>query len=276
MCVLCVASGRRGVRTARALPAVSPLLALPLLALLSACDKDEAVVQETAASEAALEAVCETPEEMLCQDALILNLGLQDDRSSQGEVRSSELGDGVYQLEVDASAGGISQAASEPWVYIRFGAQGAERLDLDDESALYSMEWHLALRRFQLRLNGGSSGPSCVGALPRLEQSFEDVVAQDPGAAFLYDAFFTESCELINDSSGLPGSPQVALGPWWSYPGCVATTGVPFVLRLDDGQQLKLVVDAYYASGQEACNEQGTMGTGSGSYTLRWAWVLQD
>jgi hypothetical protein len=266
MCLLCPESGRLRVRVA---------WALPLFALLSACVKDDGVVEETGASESVLESVCETPSELLCEDELILNLGLQDDESSDGQVVSTELVDGVYELQVDASAGGISQAASSPWVYIRFGADGAEKVALDDESALESMEWHLAMRRFQLRLNGGSSGPSCVGALPRLEESFEEAQAQDPAADFLQDVFFTESCELINDTSGLPGSPQVALGPWWSYPGCVATTGVPFVLQLEDGQQLKLVVDSYYASGQEACNAEGTMGTDSANFTLRWAWLLQ-
>lgn len=245
-----------------------------LLLLVTACTKDETPPVDTG-SEASLEAVCESPQELACEDALILNLGLQDDRSSEGEVTSTELGDGVFELQVDASAGGLSQAPSEPWVYIRFDADGARRVDIDDESALDSMDWHLAMRRFQLRLNGGSSGPSCVGALPRLEESFEDVEAQAHDAAFIEDAFFTESCELINDTSGLPSSPQVALGPWWSYPGCVATTGVPFVVQLDDGQQLKLVVDAYYAEGQAACNSEGKMGADSANFTLRWGWLLQ-
>lgn len=266
MCVLSTPAQRFGAWDSGALSM--------LLVLATACAKDTPAPQDSG-EVPALEAVCEAPAELACEDALILNLGLQDDRSSDGEVLSTPLGDGVYALQVDASAGGLSQASSEPWVYIRFGADGAERVDLDDESALDSMDWHLAMRRFQLRLNGGSSGASCVGAIPRLEEAFEEVEAQAHEAPFIQDSFFTESCELINDTSGLPNSPQLALGPWWSYPGCVATTGVPFVLQLDDGQQLKLVVDAYYAEGQEACNEEGRMGTDSAHFTLRWAWLLQ-
>lgn len=266
MCLLCTQTQRFGAWESGALSV--------FLVLATGCVKDERPPVDTGTGPT-LEAVCEAPAQMACEDALILNLGLQDDRSSDGELTSTALGDGVFELQVDASAGGLSQAPSEPWVYLRFGAEGAERVDIDDESALDSMDWHLAMRRFQLRLNGGSSGPSCVGALPRLEESFEAVQAQAHDADFIQDAFFTESCELINDTSGLPSSPQLALGPWWSYPGCVATTGVPFVVQLDDGQQLKLVVDSYYAEGQADCNSEGKMGTDSAHFTMRWGWLVQ-
>jgi hypothetical protein len=61
---------------------------------------------------------------------------------------------------------------------------------------------------------------------------------------------------------------------WWQYPGtCVATTGNVYVLALADGRHVKLVVDQYYASGQQTCNDTGSGGTGGGAIEARFAFV---
>ena len=77
---------------------------------------------------------------------------------------------------------------------------------------------------------------------------------------------------LINESS-LPNSPQTVLGPWWEYPGCVATTGHPFILELADGHNIKLVVEEYYDEGQDNCNTNGSMGSGSANFQMRWTFM---
>ncbi|HCH66039.1 MAG TPA: hypothetical protein DFR83_24770, partial [Deltaproteobacteria bacterium] len=205
------------------------------------------------------EAVCTEPEAIACEDDIILDLSLHDDKVSNGAVETSMDGDDFVTL-VDASAGGFSAASNNPWVYVKFTETGAERVDIDDYTALESMDWDLSLRRYLLRLNGGSSGPSCVGAAALVESAYADVEALPADTPFVEDGFYSDDCTLINDSSGLPGSPQVALGQWWEYPGCVATTMVPHVVRLADGRQLKLVVESYYGSGQETCNSTGRAG----------------
>lgn len=234
------------------------LLAAPLL---GACN-----------SEPDYEAVCTEPEAVQCFDSLLVDLSLQD-FSSDGAVTNTIDGDG-YISTVDATAGGFGQSSSNPWVYLKFTDEGLVRVDVDDESALESMEWHLSARRFILRLNSGASGPSCVEAAAYTDVAFTDLTAEDAEAGtFFADDYYTESCDIINDSSGLPGSPQVALAPWWSYPGCVATSEVPFLVRLDSGRLLKFVVDEYYGSGQAECNASGTPGEDSGTYTFRWSFV---
>jgi hypothetical protein len=222
------------------------------------------------------DAVCTEPAELACVDEIILDLALHDDMTSTGAVESSADG-GDFVTTVDATAGGFGNETENPWVYVKFTATGAERVDIDDETALESMDWDVAARRFILRLNGGTSGPSCVGAAAFLESSYADLVAQPPadlaGLPYVEDDFYTDDCTIINDSSGLPGSPQVALAPWWEYPGCVATTGHPFVLQLADGRHVAFSVEAYYASGQDTCNSTGASGTGSGTYTWRWRFL---
>lgn len=215
---------------------------------------------------------CEEPRELTCQDELVQRLGLHGDKVSEGEVTTEDRGN-YFVTTVDATAGGFGQSADNPWVYVRFTDSGAERLDIDDETALTDMRWHIAAKRFLLRLNGGSSGPSCVGAVPFLERSFEELTEVPDGLSPRQDDFLLEDCTIVNDSSGLPDSPQLALSPWWSYPGCVATSEVPFLLELEDGRYIRLVVDAYYGQDQDVCNTQSEPGSMGANFTWRWSFV---
>jgi hypothetical protein len=218
------------------------------------------------------EPVCSEPEPVSCEDDIILDLSLQDDKVTDGDV--TNVTDGAdFVTTVDASAGGYSAASSNPWVYFRFTDSGAERVDIDDVTALGSMDWDMSIRRYLVRINGGTSGPSCVGAIPLLEENYQDVASLPDDSPWVEDGFYTDDCTFVNDTSGLPGSPQVALGQWWEYPGCVKTTLVPHVIRLASGRQLKLVIEAYYGEGQEGCNDRGSMGSDSAVFTIRWAFL---
>ena len=235
---------------------------------LLACGEKE---QDTS-SVRALAPICEERMEIECEDAAILDLSLQDDQVSDGVVSTSE--DGTdFVSTVDASAGGYNGASSNPWVYVKFTETGLEKVEIDDESALESMDWDLSLRRFILRLNGGSTGASCVGSASFLESTYTDLVSVPDGLTYVQDDFYSDDCTIINDSSGLPGSPQVALAPWWTYDGCVQTTMIPHLIQLADGAVVKLVVESYYESDQEACNAGTGSGDGSAIYTLRWTFM---
>jgi len=220
----------------------------------------------------AVSPACTELEPVACEDAIVQDLSLHDDLVSDGRVKTTV--DGAdFVTTIDATAGGLDAAPANPWVYVRFTEDGAERVDIDDETALESMEWHLAARRFILRLNGGSSGPSCVGAAPFLERSYGELDEVPGDVEFVTDAYYTQDCTLINDSSGLEGSPQVALSPWWEYPGCVKTTKVPFLVQLEDGHVIKLRVDQYYAEGQSDCNQSSLPGSDGGTFQITWTYL---
>ena len=235
---------------------------------LLACGEKE---QDTS-SVIALDPICEERMVIECEDAAILDLSLQDDQVSEGAVTTSEEGTDFVST-VDASAGGYNAASSNPWVYVKFTETGLEKVEIDDESALESMDWDLSLRRFILRLNGGSTGASCVGSASFLESTYTDLVSVPDGLTYIQDDFYSDDCTIINDSSGLPGSPQVALAPWWTYDGCVQTTMIPHLIQLADGAVVKLVVESYYESNQEACNDGTGSGDGSAIFTLRWTFM---
>ena len=215
-----------------------------------------------------IEPVCDAPKTVECEDDLILSLSLHDDKVSDGAVNTTADGDSYI-----TTAGGFQDFSNNPWVYVKFTPAGAERVDIDDETALESMDWHIAARRFILRLNGGSSGASCVAAAPFLEKTYDELATVPDGVRYVEDDFTQADCTVINDSSGLPNSPQVALGAWWEYPGCVKTTGVPFLIRLDDGRQLRFEVLSSYQSEQEVCNSTGSGGVGGANFTWKWSFV---
>ena len=217
--------------------------------------------------EGELLAVCEEATPVSCEDDLVSDLSYQED-ISEGVVETTVEGDDFFTF-VDATAGGYSSASSNPWTYVKFTPEGAVKVEISDEDSLESMDWDLAARRFILRLNGGDSGPSCVGAATLLESAYADVAEVPEGVSYPLDDFYTDDCTFVNDSSGLEGSPQVALSAWWEYPGCVATTGYPFLVQLADGHVIKIVIETYYNENQEVCNETGSPPSDGGYIRFR-------
>lgn len=212
-----------------------------------------------------------TGERADCSDQLILDLGLVEGVVSDSAMTNTADGSG-WVSTIDATAGGLPNAPMNPWEYLRFTDTGLERIAVDDLDALSSTQWHIAVKRFGIRINSGNSGPSTVAAAAVFDGDYDAISELPNGALPLTDDFYSEACVLVDDGSGL-GAPNYTLTPWWSYPGCVATTGVPFVIELDDGAWVKFVVDAYYESGQDDCNASGAMGSGSANFTWRWAFL---
>lgn len=214
--------------------------------------------------------VAECEDGVPCEDAMILDLGLVSGTVSAGAVGNTADGGGWIST-VDATAGGIVDAANNPWTYLRFTSDGLEKVELDDIEALGSGQWHIAAKRFGIRLNGGSSGPGCV-SVATVDGDYADIDALPDDATLRTEAFYDNSCTVIDDGSGAGGVGYV-LTPWWFYPGCVGVTYAPFVIELEDGQHVKFMVDAYYESGQTDCNETGAMGSGSANFTWRWSFL---
>lgn len=206
---------------------------------------------------------------LACEDAAIQDLSLQE-KVSMGEV-SGALDGGDWVNQLDATAGGTANAAMNAWLYLRFTDDGLVKVDIDDIAALGSNAWDIAAKRYGIRVNSGSSGPSCV-TVAAATGAYAAVSAAPAESEFAAESYFGADCSLIQDSHML-GDPDYRMAAWWDYAGCVKTTGAPFVLRLGDGRAVKLVVEAYYAEGQAACNETNAMGSGSAMMTWRWAFL---
>lgn len=219
-------------------------------------------------------AVCTAPIAPACTDQSIPGLLLKKPVGS-GLVVTSAI-DGGFLSVVDASAGGMTP--SESYVYAKFSAAGLTKVMLGDEAALDSMAWDIAFRRYVIRLNGANSGSSCVGAaaLPA-GASYDGLTAVPVGAVYKLDTFYTDTpaaCTLVPDPLG---NPETALSTFYSYTGCVETTGLVYVVRTAEGRHLKLTVDAYYApmAAQTTCNTTHVTAAAftSANLSLRWAFL---
>lgn len=220
--------------------------------------------------------VCTEPTDVPCSDQVILQMNLKKD-PAPGAITSTPDGQG-WISSIDATAGGAFAADPHSYTYGRFTDAGLEKVAIGDEDALDSMDWDIAFRRYVVRINSGNSGPSCVRAarLPGTPD-FDSVTGAPDNVELRADEYFTESCELIPDGSGLPSSPATALSSFWTYPGCVQMTDHVFVLELANGRRVKLQVSSYYAPAtQEKCDADGKIpqgDTSSANYIVRWAFL---
>lgn len=214
---------------------------------------------------------CTTPTGVACTDQQISQLSLFSN-VSVGAIQHESQTDGVFIDQIDARAGGA--APTQSFVYARFTANGLERVEISDEQAFESLDWHIAFRRYLIRLNSGVGGPGCTQAARVPGNDFAGLTRVPDGITFRSEAYFTESCELVPDGSGLPGAAAVALGSYWTYAMCVQMSGNVFVVRLADGRDVKLRVLSYYAPDKQVtCDQTGTVPMPSGAAELRVEWA---
>lgn len=212
--------------------------------------------------------------EPLCQDEQIAELALKTNVSS-GKITEEGTTEGEFLTHIDATGGGMNPTQS--YVYARFTATGLQAVAISDEDAFESDAWDISFRRYFIRLNGGVAGPSCVeGARTSPATTFETLTSVPAGLTFRQEQYYTaDGCELVPDTSGLPG-PQTVLSSFWSYPGCVKMTFNTYVIALADGRHVKFQVKSYYTpSVQDSCNDSGTLTTpsGAGNFRVRWAFL---
>jgi hypothetical protein len=212
-----------------------------------------------------------------CSDQVSMNLDLKTTVNPSAILNATE--DGGFKSTIDSSAGGLTPTQS--FVYAKFTRAGLIKVAISDEAALLSLDWDIAFRRFVIRLNGGSSGPSCVGAAAiGLGTSYESITAPPSGANYRLDDFEgpPPMCMFKDDGSGLGTTPSTAIAntvdSYYLYSGCVRMTNQSFVVRTRYGRNVKLRVTSYYSTeaAQANCDNNGAPGTG-GTVRVRWAYL---
>jgi HmuY protein len=214
---------------------------------------------------------CEAAE-VSCRDEAFVSLQMNLTETAADAFTNTAAGTG-FMTDVDATAGGFG--GTGPWVYGKFNDDGLKAVLISDDASFDSLDWDIAFRRFVVRLNSGTGGPSCVAASRTAASTSFDSLADVPEEVeWNQEQFMSGTCETIADGSGLEGSPAVVLQNWWNYDNaCVATTGNVYLIQLADGRVAKLVIDEYYATNQATCNAAGGPGTGGGNFSLRWQFL---
>lgn len=207
-----------------------------------------------------------------CEDQVALQMDFKGNKAP-GSITDAPDGKGFLST-IDARAGGFMYTDS--YVYAKFTPTGLVKVEMTDNESITSMDWDIAFRRFVIRINSGNSGPSCVTAA-RLKAgtNFDDLMTTPADALFNPDEYFSATCQVIPDGSGL-GSPATVMSGFWKYQSCVQMTGNVYVVEKADGTRVKLLVTDYYEpTAQETCNMTGAvpMGTPGGMIRMRWAFV---
>jgi hypothetical protein len=215
-----------------------------------------------------------------CSDQAIQQLDLKTTVNSANTLIGNTTDGGSWDSTINATAGGVTPTMS--FVYAKFTDSGLVGVALDDQSALDSPDWDIAFRRFIIRLNGGTSGPSCVdaSAYPGAT-AFDAAMLPSATATYSTDQTFSPppDCTFKDDGSGLTTSPSTALdnpsASFYTYTSCVKMSGKVFAVRTREGRVVKLVITGYYAT--DAAQQQCQMGTmpmvAGGHITAHWAFL---
>lgn len=172
-------------------------------------------------------------------------------------------------LQVDASAGGYMAAANNPYIYVKLA--GKSKVDITDVSADSSLDWDIALKRDNLRSNGGDSGSGAAEVAILEGVDFAAVPSTAVATAnFDADTFVdAATCAPITDAIG---KPLTRFDGWYAYDGAT--------MKLSPANRVYLIRDAHAATvyklqiiGYYLDVPNGTGGTVSKSavFTLRYA-----
>ncbi len=155
-----------------------------------------------------------------------------DDDSTLPEsdhVLINDNGDGTFTALVDAS----SETA---WVHLDL----ALREESTPETPESSSDWDLGFLRYQVKLNGGVSGPDGLEAAMLPGQDWDALVAAPEGG------YLADAPDSVEDEDALP---DYALGGWYDYDSAshlLTPKDAVYVLRSPSGAYLKLQFQDYY------------------------------
>ncbi len=168
----------------------------------------------------------------------------------------------INKTVVDASAGGMSSAHKNPFVYISF--KDGSRVDIDDFAAKKDKTWDLALRRTVIRVNGGDSGAGQGAVAILTGKKLDDVKAVPSSSSFSSDDFLSSTCAIKRNAiNNIWTAFCGTAGLWYDYSSgshAVQPKAVAYVLRRANGEHVKLVIDSFYNSSNVG-----------GHFTIRWS-----
>lgn len=161
--------------------------------------------------------------------------------------------------QVDATAGGSANYSKNPFIYLDL--IGGKKVAITDVQAVQSGDWDIAFKRWQIKLNGGDSGPGGVGAARVDGKTLPEVTAA-PAGPYGEDSYFDAKCVAkLDDIMGL----GTVLSDWYEYDGVTMQLApkkeVIVLPRRDKKGHIKLQLTGYYK------------GMAGGNYALSWSFL---
>jgi heme-binding HmuY-like protein len=150
---------------------------------------------------------------------------------------------GVTSGTADATAGGLSASADNPYLYLDLKA--GTKVAINDLDARMSMAWDISLKRASLRVNGGDSGTG-GRKLAVVQAAMLSAVTAAPTSGYAADDFTDMNCQLLTLPAGEPAS---AFGEWYNYDPnthVVTPKSEVYVIERADGSHTALRLITYY------------------------------
>jgi hypothetical protein len=144
---------------------------------------------------------------------------------------------------IDATAGGVNNAADNPYIYVDL--RNGTKVAVNDLDARTSASWDIALKRSSLRTNSGDSGTG-GRELAVVQAATLAQVTSAPASGYASDDFATADCTL--DSLAI-GEPSSAFGDWYDYDvdtHVVTPKAEVYVVKRSDGSRTAFRIKAYY------------------------------
>ncbi|WP_221796373.1 HmuY family protein [Oceanobacter mangrovi] len=165
-----------------------------------------------------------------------------DSTDSASDTSTDTDTDTSTDTESDYTTLQVNSASYSSWKYIDLSAGTV--LDLSDEEAASSTEWDIALQRYNVKLNGGDSGPGNVqAALADAQDEFYDDDGNAIASVFTNADADTEAAALsvVYDTSSLSyqaDAYEPATTDWYAYDFTTHTisadTSVGYLVRHAD------------------------------------------
>jgi hypothetical protein len=182
---------------------------------------------------------------------------------SAGAVQVTTASD-VTSGTIDATAGGVDNAADNPYVYVDL--RNATKVAINDLDARTNTNWDIALKRSSLRTNGGDSGTGGREVASIQAATLAEVTAA-PASGYASDDFATADCML--ESTAI-GEPRSAFGDWYAYDvdtHVVTPKPEVYVLKRNNGSRTAFRIKAYY--GDSSMPMRGAF------YSVEWKQLAQ-
>lgn len=161
---------------------------------------------------------------------------LNDVVETAAEVTITE-NSGVFSAEIDAAAGGLSEAPSHAFIYLDLDA--GEKLAINDFEAISTNKtWDLAFKRTVIRSNGADSGPGDIQVARITGETFDSITTVPSDLIFAQDVAFDVDGNLLTDPIGAPKTAfnyintDTSSGSWYDYgAGISAIAGHVYIIQ---------------------------------------------
>jgi hypothetical protein len=181
---------------------------------------------------------------------------------STGAVATTDVGGGVKETTIDATAGGMGMAIHNPFVYVSF--TDGSKVEIDDFAARTDTTWDLALRRTIIRVNGGDSGAGQGAVSIVKNKTLADVTAVPAANTFKTDDFLDDNCVIqYNEINNIKTAFGGDTGRWYDFDTQnmkVLPNDEVYVIKTATGSHIKLKITSYYNAANEGAN-----------FTVQWS-----